>query len=234
MIILLFALSQGGNAKTPTDNMYFAGPVFSWHERDCFVTIRSDQIQHIAKKRLHTSGLSFGKRFSLPLAFRLQIPCTFEYGTVTECTVDMIPLANSTVQELVLNSVLYNGSLQLLLQRAVQLSSDFSVFIALGAGLHLVKLLEEERIKEKPNVRILDPYLEYGLNRTGSCAVGGGAEIIFSPQYALSCEYQLKFWKPVVRKTSRDLFPRTALPYAEQFFSHTIFFSLLIARGNHL
>lgn len=213
--------------------MFFAGPTFSWHERDGFVTISRDHIQHIAKKRLPTSGLTFGKRFSLPLALRLQIPCTFEYGTVTENIVDRIALESGTVQEVILNSLLYNGSLQIMLQRAKQLSSDVSVFIALGAGLHLVKLLEEERIKGKPNIRILDPYLEYGLKATGSSAIGCGTEIIFSSRYALLFEYQLKFWKPVERTTSRDLFPLTAQPYAERFFSHTFFISLLITRGNH-
>ncbi len=232
VLIVLTCLTFTGKARSLTDDYYFAFGMVNWHSRDGMIDFGGDHVQHFVRKLLRTQGIAVGKNFSLPLSLRIAVPLLLEFGKVQEGTVEDMPLDDGLTHDLIFNSVLYHAGLQPMIQFPLRLSGGVWTYAAIGGGLHYVTLLEEERIATDRNTRVSDNYLERSSRISTSAAVSAGMEFEVSSRLVFSFKYLFRFWKPVVRKTARDLFPYEKLPYAERFFTHGISAGFLLSRSH--
>jgi hypothetical protein len=228
-LIVLSCLVFTGNAHSITDDHFFAFGMVNWHSRDGMIDFGGDHVQHFERKLLRTQGIAVGKNFSLPLSLRIAVPLLLEFGKVQEGTVEDMPLDDGLTHDLIFNSVLYHAGLQPMIQFPLRLSDGVWTYAAIGGGLHYVTLLEEERIASDRR-RVSDNYLERSSRISTSAAVSAGMEFEVSSRLVFSFKYLFRFWKPVARKTARDLFPYEKLPYTERFFTHGISAGFLFSR----
>lgn len=228
--VVVFCLSIPLRARSLTDNHYFTYGLLSWHSRDGRIDFGDGRVQHFGRQWLRTQGMSIGKNFRLPFGFRVALPVLFEFGSVTEGTVEGILLDDGSSPRIHYNSLMYHVGSQPLVQFPLRLADDVWGFGAVGGGIHYVVLSEEERIAGDRNTRIGDPYLERSSTVSASAAIGGGMEFEITKYVVFSVQYLFRFWKPVKRDTARDLFPLEKLPYSERFYTHGISAGILIAR----
>lgn len=239
LIILLLFFSTKISARPPSGNHYLAGGGISWHERDGFITFDSRHTEHYEKHTLLTVDVVYGRNVALPRGLRLTLPLRLAYGSVFEGTVDNVNILIGTnpVQEfdavtLQLYSVVYHAGFEPMLQYPVRLTRDTWFYTATGGGFHYLGLIEQGR-NRKLKVTMTDKnfaYLERSSGVSFSAAAGAGFERVLSPRFSYALQYTFRIWRPVHRMTARDIFPIEKLPYAEQFYSHAVTVTVLVAK----
>jgi hypothetical protein len=229
LLVLLAGFTTGVCARTLTDNHFFLYGQLNWHSRDGVINFGNGRLQHFERNLLRTQGIAVGRNFRLPFGLRVALPLFFEFGSVREGTVEGVTLEDGTSPVLRYNSVMYCGGCQPLIQFPLRLSDAAWAFAAIGGGINYVALFEEERIGDDRNTRVIDTYMEKSKRISASAATGAGMEFKITPRLLFAVNYLFRFWKPVKRKTSRDLFPLEKLPYAERFFSHGISAGFLVS-----
>ncbi|MBN1307539.1 MAG: hypothetical protein JXA18_06460 [Chitinispirillaceae bacterium] len=228
---LLAALVSTVNSRTPVDNHYFAAGTVGWHLRDGFIDFDHHRIEHVKRRVLRSQGVSLGRNFGLPFGLRLGVPLRFDYGKVTEDTVDDITLTDGTNPPLALNSLMYHAGIEPLLHVPFRMAPNRAwAYGAIGGGIHYVTLVEEVRIIEDRRRVEGIPWLEESKRVSFGAAAGAGLEITVNPWMSFFSQYAFRFWKPVKRTTQRDLFPLDAKPYAERFYTHDITVGILFSQ----
>ena len=233
-VFCIAVLAFAGEARSLTDDDYFAFGLISWHSRDGMIDFGGGRVQHFERKLLRTQGIAIGKNFSLPFGLRVGVPLLLEFGSAQEGIVEGLLLTDGSMPKLIYKSVMYHLGCQPLIEFPFRLSDGVWGYGAIGGGCHYVALLEEER-DASLNRKLTpegDPYLEDSRRLSASAAAGAGMEFTAGKRLVFSFQYLFRFWKPVARKTARDLFPYEKLPYAERFFSHSITAGFLLSQGH--
>ena len=232
LLVAVLCMVPPVQSRSLTDDYYFAYGVVNWHSRDGIIDFGDGRLQHFERKLLRTQGIGLGKNFALPFGLRVAVPLYGEYGSVREGTVEGVVLEDGSTPQLLYSSIMYHIGCQPMIQFPLRLSDGVWGFAAIGGGVHYVNLKEEERIDTDRKTRVIDDYLEKSGRFSASAAAGAGMEFVVSKQFVFSVQYLFRFWKPVQRKTSRDLFPLESMPYSELFFTHGISVGFLFARGH--
>ena len=233
MLLSALCLVPVVQARSLTDNHFFASGVVSWHSRDGMIDFGDGRVQHFERRLLRTQGITVGKNFVLPFGLRVAVPLFLEFGAVQEGTVEGLLLSDGSMPpSMIYKSVMYHVGCQPLVEFPFRLSDGAWGFGAIGGGCHYVALFEEEKDPDR-NLKLTsegDPYLEDSRRLSASAAAGAGMEFLVGKRLVFSIRYLFRFWKPVQRETVRDLFPLT-MPYSEWFFTHGISAWFLFAGG---
>lgn len=220
--------SSGTNGRAPGDNSLFTGISLSWHQRLGRIDFGEGRMEYSEPARLRTLGISLGRNFPLPMNLRLSIPVLLETGSVSDDEFNEVPLDNGSVHDLVLYSRIYHAGLQPMLRLPFRLHAGVWPCISAGFGVHYVAFIEEFRAADETDLIVKDPYLEESRNIIPSGVAGGGVNIVINERMVLFCQYLFRYWRPVKRKTARDLFPLDRQSYSERFLSHMIQIALLV------
>ena len=221
------------NSRTPADNHLFIAAVVGGHSRDGYIDFGNNRIEHVSRQVMWSIGLSAGKNFGLPRGIRLSLPLQFDYGSAVDDTFD-IPLDDGTTPPTALHSIMYHFGLEPLFQFPFRLAPKAWANGALGGGIHYISFIEEERIINDPARRRIvgDMWPEKSSGVSFSAATGGGIEFTLAPQISLYIQYLFRFWRPINRKTHRDLYPldQPSVQYAERFFTHLVSAGIMFSR----
>ncbi len=215
-------------SRSAGDDFVFTGGTVAWHNRYGYTDFGEDRIEYTQNPLLRTQGLLLGKNFPLPFDCRVMMPFWFEYGVVKDGFFENVPLTNGTTPNLLLKSKMYHVALQPLVQMPLHAESKARPVASAGFGIHYTAFIEEFRPDDGQNIIVPDSYLEESKTLSFSIAGGGGMEVLFDSRFILSFNYMFRYWKPVRRRTSRDLFPLESIPYAERFLTHSVFIAILI------
>jgi hypothetical protein len=211
-----------------SDNMYFGGVNLIWHDRLASYDLGNGHEQKENRPLLFSTGLSLGKRFALPLHFRLSLPVLLDYGNVNDDTLNDLSLADGTSANVVfLKSTFFNIGISPELQFVLPTVNELKVYLSLGGGIHYVSLQQDEMFEK---TRILDPsYVEDFSGVRWSICAGIGADLHVSKRFAIGLEYLFRYWYPVKGKTDKQLFP-LGVDYKERFLSHGLGILVMIDR----
>ena len=217
-------------ARTPGSNHYSAGLVLGLHARYGYTDFGEGRREYQEKNNLNTIGITVGRSFALPLRLRLMLPLLLETGTVREDFFENVPLNNGTSPDLVLSSRMYHGGVMPEVQFPFRLHRGVWAWVGTGFGGHYTAFIEQLKPDDGQDLIIEDDYLERSTTFTGSGVISAGFDFTIPSQMILSVRYLCRFWRPVQRKTRRDLYPLEAISYSERFFSHSLTFMVMIPR----
>jgi hypothetical protein len=217
-------------ARAPGDDHFFTGVSVSWHKRLGQIDFGEGRIEYSEPARLQTVGLTIGKNFPLPFNLRLALPLILETGSVRDDSFEEVPLNNGSVHDLILYSKMYHAGLQPILRIPFRLNSGVWPCLSAGAGVHYVAFVEQLLPADGTDLLVEDPYLEESRNIVASGAAGAGINIVINNRFIVFLQYLFRYWRPVKRKTARDLFPLDAQSYSERFLSHMVSIAVMVPR----
>jgi len=175
-------------------------------------------------------GVVAGRYIGLPLGMRLALPFMLEYGAADEETTDVDIINYAEPQSVVLTSVMYHVGVQPMIQFPFRCRNNFFAYGAAGAGVHYVKLVEEERFADDRSIRVEDDFLEESRHVSLSAAAAVGLEYHISPYFGIAVQYMFRYWRPVRNFIARDLYILEKQRYIERFCSHGV--SLIVLLSN--
>ncbi|MBN1602983.1 MAG: hypothetical protein JW915_15345 [Chitinispirillaceae bacterium] len=212
-----------------TDKMFFTGIQLALSDRNGAYYLSDDKKFEIFPSPLLSGGVEIGQRFPIGLGFRLELPAVLNIGSTWEDVPGSIALQDGTSQVLILKKMYITIGLTPQLQYVLPLDNKrMKCYVSAGGGVHYSVYSEDERIKEKPSIRIMDYNLEEARRVCGSADVGMGIDWVLSKRQAISLMYKLRYWKPVNYSTEKDLFPYSSVKYVESMFTNMLSIKFLV------
>jgi hypothetical protein len=212
-----------------TDKMFFTGLQLALSDRNGVYYLSDNKNFKIFPSKMFSGGVEIGKRFPIGSGFRLELPAVLNIGSTWEDVPGSIALVDGTSQVLILKKMYITIGLTPQLQYVLPLDNRrMNCYLSAGGGVHYSVYSEDERIKDKPSIRIMDKNLEEAWRVCGSADFGAGIDWILSKRQAVSLMYKFRYWKPLDYQTEKDLFPYSSVNYVESMFTNVLSVRFLV------
>lgn len=213
--IMCFCIPGHVYSFSAIDKMFLAGVSLSYNDRLGHLSLSNNKTQDIAREDITSFGIVLGKRFRLPLRWRLQVPFILEGGRVKIDDNEAYKSFDVTVK----TSILHFGLIPEL-QFPLRINSQTGFYLSFGCGLSLVRFAQKDINESIYSSTTLSP----------SVNGGAGFEFLRTENSAMSIQYSIRYGKPVYHKYMKNIFPFQAVSYYEKFLTHSLQVLILIGK----